>query len=68
MDVKSEVLLQLFNKSKLRNGTKRFWSQIFSLFIFKFNKSGFIAPLSVQAKSLAKWLKYMLVHSNYISF
>jgi len=24
MDVKGEVLLQLFNKSKLRNGTKRF--------------------------------------------
>jgi len=24
MDVKGEVLLQLFNKSKLRNGTKMF--------------------------------------------
>jgi len=24
MDVKGEVLLQLFNKSKLRNGTKTF--------------------------------------------
>jgi len=24
MDVKSEILLQLFNKSKLRNGTKTF--------------------------------------------
>jgi len=45
MDVKGEVLLQLFNKSKLRNGTKMFLSQIFSLFIFKFKKLGFSAPL-----------------------
>jgi len=33
MDVKGEVLLQLFNKSKLRNGTKTFLeSKIFSVY------------------------------------
>jgi len=33
MDVKGEVLLQLFNKSKLRNGTKTFLEvQFFSIF------------------------------------
>jgi len=31
--VKGEVLLQLFNKSKLRNGTKTYLSQNFSLFM-----------------------------------
>jgi len=35
MDVKVEVLLQLFNKSKLRNGTKMLLDPIFSLFIIK---------------------------------
>jgi len=30
MDVKGEVLLQLFNKSKLRNGTKTFQEPKFS--------------------------------------
>jgi len=29
MDVKVEVLLQLFNKSKLRNGTKTYLEQFF---------------------------------------
>jgi len=29
MDVKGKVLLQLFNKSKLRNGTKTFLEPIF---------------------------------------
>jgi len=29
MDVQGEVLLQLFNKSKLRNGTKTFLEPIF---------------------------------------
>jgi len=29
MDVKDEVLLQLFNKRKLRNGTKTFLKAIF---------------------------------------
>jgi len=39
MDVIGEVLLQLFNKSKLRKmGSKRFESQNFSLFIVKFKK------------------------------
>jgi len=45
MDVKGEDLLQLFNKSKWRNGTKRFYSQNFSLFLVKFKKLGFSAPL-----------------------
>jgi len=47
MDVKGEVLLQLFNKSKLRNGTKTFL-QNFSLFIVKFKKLGFSALLSIR--------------------
>jgi len=45
MDVKGEVLLQLLNKSKLRNGTKTFLESKFSLFIVKFKKLGFSAPL-----------------------
>jgi len=45
MDVKGEVLLQLFNKSKLRNGTKLFLEQKFFLFIVKFKKLEFSAPL-----------------------
>jgi len=47
MNVKGEDLLQLLNKSKLRNETKRFQSQIFSLFVVKFKKLGFSAPLSL---------------------
>jgi len=45
MDVKREVLLQLFYKRKLRNGTKTYLEQIFSLCIVKFKKLGFSAPL-----------------------
>jgi len=45
MDVKGEVLLQLFNKSNLRNGTKTFLEPIFFLFTIKFKKLGFSAPL-----------------------
>jgi len=45
MDVKDEVLLQLLNKSKLRNGTKTFLKPTFSLFIVKFKKLPFSAPL-----------------------
>jgi len=45
MDVNGEVLLQLFNKSKLRNGTKTYLKQIFSLFIVKLKKLRFSAPL-----------------------
>jgi len=42
MDMKGEVLLQLFNKSKLRNGTKTFLERkFFSIAI----KLGFSAPL-----------------------
>jgi len=42
MDVKGEVLLQLYNKCKLRNGTKTFLEGNFSLFIVKFKKLGFV--------------------------
>jgi len=38
MNVKGKVLLQLFNKRKLRNGTKTYIEQHFSLFIVKFKK------------------------------
>jgi len=47
MDVKAEVLLQLFNKSKLRNATKMFLETKF-LFIVKFKKLGFSAPLNAE--------------------
>jgi len=51
MDVKSEVLLQLFNKNKLRNGTKTFLEPNFSLiYIVKFKKLGFSAPLKLVHK------------------
>jgi len=44
MDVKDEVLLKLFNKSKLKNETKTFIEpKLFS--IVKFKKLGFSAPL-----------------------
>jgi len=43
MDVKSNVLLQLFNNSKLGNRTKTFLEPNFSLFIVKFKKLWFNA-------------------------
>jgi len=44
MEVKGKVLLQLFNKRKLRNGTNTYLEQkIFS--IVKFKKLGFSVPL-----------------------
>jgi len=49
MDVKGKVLLQLFNKNKLKNGTKTFLEpKIFSVVIFK--KLGFSAPLTIIKK------------------
>jgi len=45
MDVRGEVLLQLFNESKLKMGLKRFYSQNVSLFMVKFKQLGFSAPL-----------------------
>jgi len=50
MDVKGEVLLQLFNKNKLRMGPKRFLSQNFSTLV-KFKKLGFSAPLRSKNKN-----------------
>jgi len=45
MDVKGKVLLQLFNKSKLKIGSKMFLEpKRFSIFV-KFKKLGFIVPL-----------------------
>jgi len=41
MDIKGEVLLQRFKKSKLRNGTKTFLELKF-LFVVKFNKLGLV--------------------------
>jgi len=47
MDVKDKVLLQLFYTRKLRNGTKTYLEQNFSLFIVKLKKLGFSAPLII---------------------
>jgi len=46
MDVKGEVLLKLFYKSKLRNVTKTFLEPKFSLFVVKFKILGFSSPLT----------------------
>jgi len=44
MDVKGEVLLQVFYKRKLKNGTKTYLKQkIFSIY----KKIGFSAPLNL---------------------
>jgi len=47
MDAKGEVLLHLFNKSKLRSETKMYLGANFSLFIVKCKKLGFSAPLVI---------------------
>jgi len=46
MDVKGKVLLQFFNKSKLRNGTNTYLEQHFFSVYSQFKKLGFSAPLS----------------------
>jgi len=46
MDVKGEVLLQLFNKSKLKNGTKTFLELEYFAVYCKIKILGFSAPLS----------------------
>jgi len=48
MVVKGKVLLQLFNKRKLRNGTKHIYNKFFSLFVVKFKKLGFSTPLTIK--------------------
>jgi len=60
MDVKGKVLLQLFNKRKLRNGTKTYLEHIFSLFIAKIKKLGFSAPLNLSAR----WNKNLFLLKN----
>jgi len=51
MDVKGEILLKLFNKSKLRNGTKTYLEQKFFSSYSQFKKLGFSASLSCEANS-----------------
>jgi len=60
MDVKGKDLLQLFNKSKLRNGTKTYLEQIVSLFIVKFKKLGFSV-----FKHNIRTFKHLFEYSNY---
>jgi len=55
MDVKGKVLLQLFSKGKLRNGTKMCLEQNFSLFIVKFKKLGFSSKLKKFSASVKKF-------------
>jgi len=45
MDVKGKVLLQLFNKSKLKNGTNTFLQPKFFSIYSQIKKLGFSAPL-----------------------
>jgi len=49
MDVKGEVLLQIFNKNKLRNGIKTFL-EIKICSIVNIKKLGFSVPLSLGSK------------------
>jgi len=48
MDVKGKVLVQIFNKSKLRNGTKTLLERKFFSIIVKFKKLEFSASLNIQ--------------------
>jgi len=57
MDVKGKVLFQLFNKSKLSNGTKTYLEQKFSLSIVKFKKLGFSVPLMLRKAFMRKAYK-----------
>jgi len=45
MNVKGEVLLQLFNKSKLRNGTKMFVEPKFFLYLQSNLRNQGLVPL-----------------------
>jgi len=66
MDVRGKVLLQLFNKSKLRNGTKTFIEPIFSLFIVKFKKLGF-STLSRHAHMICTTLIECYFNFTYVT-
>jgi len=55
--LKVNLLLQLFNKSKLRNGTKTFLEPMFFSSIVNFKKLGFSVPLQPQ------WL-HLHVHES----
>jgi len=60
MDVKVKYSLQLFNKSKLRNGTKMFLdSKFFS--IVKFKKLGFSAPFKLSKEVAITIVKSLIV-------
>jgi len=65
MDVKGEVLLQLINKSKLRNGTKTFLEPKFFLFTVKFKKLGFSAPLS---KTVMTYFHFSLCKTDFFFY
>jgi len=54
MDIKCEVLLQLFNKSKLRNGTKTYILEPKIFSIVKFKKLRFSASLRLAPINLRK--------------
>jgi len=56
MDVKGKVLLQIFNKRKLRNGTKTYLKQFF--FSIYSQKLGFSAPFNSWDQS-AMWQNYI---------
>jgi len=61
MDVKGKVFLQLFNKSKLRNGTKTHLKpKFFSIYIVKFKKLRFSAPLISILTLLFLYIKNIL--------
>jgi len=72
MDVKGKVFLQLFNKRKLRNGTKTYLDKFFSLFLVKFKKLGFSAPLKVKYSynflTKARWDQYFLATNCFSIF
>jgi len=55
--LKVTVLLQLFNKIKLRNGTKTYLEPKFFLFIVKFKKLGFSAPLTGNETFYVTWAR-----------
>jgi len=72
MDVKGEVLLQLFNKSKLRNRTKTFLEPNI-LFIVKFKKLEFkcifstlyttVEQIEIIALDLSSFLLLTVLHN-----
>jgi len=50
MNLKGKVLLQLLRKASYETGPKRYCSQNFFLYMVKFKKLGFSAPLTYTLK------------------